>query len=112
MSLIRHVREGSGPPLVLVHGLGGRRQSWQPVLAGLVSHREVVSFDLPGHGETPTLQGTLTLDGLVDELRQFLTAEGLTDADLVGSSMGARMVLELARRGVGRHVVALDPGGF
>ena len=34
------------------------------------------------------------------------------EADLVGSSLGARMVLELARRGVGRHTVALDPGGF
>lgn len=32
--------------------------------------------------------------------------------DIVGSSMGARMVLELARRGVGGHAVALDPGGF
>ena len=112
MSLIRHVREGSGPPLVLVHGLGGRRQSWQPLLPGLVAQREVVNVDLPGHGETPALPGDLTLDRLVDDLQQFLTAEGLTDADLLGSSMGARMVLELARRGVGRHVVALDPGGF
>jgi pimeloyl-ACP methyl ester carboxylesterase len=48
----------------------------------------------------------------VDELRAFVEDQDLTDADLVGSSMGARMVLELARRGVGRHVVALDPGGF
>jgi pimeloyl-ACP methyl ester carboxylesterase len=112
MSLIRHVRKGSGAPLVLVHGLGGRRVSWLPLLPGLVAHREVVNLDLPGHGESPALTGALTLDRLVDDLQEFLTEQDLLGADLVGSSMGARMVLELARRGIGRHVVALDPGGF
>lgn len=105
-------RQGSGAPLVLVHGLGGRRESWQPMLAGLTPTREVVTMDLPGHGATPPLDGALTFDRLVDALQQHLQDEGLAHADLVGSSMGARMVLELARRGVGRHVVALDPGGF
>ena len=68
--------------------------------------------DLPGHGRTPALAGPLTFDRLVDALNEFLVEQGLQSADLVGSSMGARMVLELARRGIGRHVVALDPGGF
>lgn len=112
MSQIRPVRQGSGPPLVLVHGLGARRSSWDPVLPGLAAAREVVTLDLPGHGQTPALAGDLTLDRLTDDLGELLRAEGLGSADLVGSSMGARMVLELARRGVGRHVVALDPGGF
>jgi pimeloyl-ACP methyl ester carboxylesterase len=112
MTSLSHSRSGTGAPLVLVHGLGGRRSSWDPVLPGLAAAREVVTVDLPGHGTTPSLPGTLTLDRLVDELRGFLEQHGLTGADLVGSSMGARMVLELARQGVGRHVVALDPGGF
>jgi pimeloyl-ACP methyl ester carboxylesterase len=105
-------RSGSGAPLVLVHGLGARRSSWDPVLPGLSAAREVVTVDLPGHGSTPPLAGPLTLDRLTDELQAWLVAQDLAGADLVGSSMGARMVLELARRGVGRHVVALDPGGF
>jgi len=105
-------RSGSGAPLVLVHGLGARRSSWDPVLPGLSAAREVVTVDLPGHGSTPPLAGPLTLDRLTDELQAWLVAQDLAAADLVGSSMGARMVLELARRGVGRHVVALDPGGF
>ena len=112
VSLIQASRTGSGPPLVLVHGLGARRQSWQPVLAGLSAAREVMAVDLPGHGLTPPLEGTLTFDRLVEDLHEHLTEQDLAGADLVGSSMGARMVLELARRGVGRHVVALDPGGF
>jgi pimeloyl-ACP methyl ester carboxylesterase len=105
-------RSGSGSPLVLVHGLGARQASWDPVLPGLVATREVVTVDLPGHGATAALSGPLTLDRLTDELQSWLVAQDLAGADLVGSSMGARMVLELARRGVGRHVVALDPGGF
>ncbi len=112
MTLLHNERRGSGNPVVLVHGLGARRQSWDPVLPGLTHDREVVTVDLPGHGATPALTGDLTFDRLVDELHAFLSAEELERADLVGSSMGARMVLELARRGVGRHVVALDPGGF
>ena len=112
MSTLTSSRSGSGAPLVLVHGLGARRSSWDPVLDGLRAAREVVTVDLPGHGATPRLAGPVTLDRLVEELRGFLEQEGLAGADLVGSSMGARMVLELARQGLGRHVVALDPGGF
>jgi pimeloyl-ACP methyl ester carboxylesterase len=112
MAELSSSRSGSGAPLVLVHGLGARRASWDPVLPGLAAAREVVTVDLPGHGTTPPLPGRVTLDRLTDELQQWLADQDLGGADLVGSSMGARMVLELARRGVGRHVVALDPGGF
>jgi len=105
-------RRGSGRPLVLVHGLGGSAHSWTPVLDGLAAHHEVVAPDLPGHGQTP-LQGTATVGGLTDALTAWLAEEGLADAPLVGSSLGARMVLEMVRRGTARGpVVALDPGGF
>ncbi len=105
-------RSGSGTPLVLVHGLGARRASWNPVLPGLAASRQVVTVDLPGHGASPSLAGDLTFERLTDALQDWLVQVDLSGADLVGSSLGARMVLELARRGVGRHVVALDPGGF
>ena len=109
---VHAVRLGSGPPLVLVPGLGSTWESFEPVLPGLSSQREVVALDLPGFGQSPPLPGEVTIAGLADALSDFLAAEGLSSADLVGSSVGARLVLELARRGVGRHVVALDPGGF
>jgi pimeloyl-ACP methyl ester carboxylesterase len=50
-------RQGSGRPLVLVHGLGARRESWRPMLAGLTPTREVVTVDVPGHGATARLEG-------------------------------------------------------
>lgn len=113
MSLRLHtVRTGSGEPLVLVPALGGTPRSWQLVTPGLAAEREVVALDLPGFGASPPLPGATTLAGLVDAVEQHLREEGLASADLVGSSLGGRLVLELARRGVGRHVVALGPGGF
>lgn len=106
------VRTGSGSPLVLVPGVGADTETWRPVLAGLTAAREVVRLDLPGFGRTPLPAGEVTMAGYADALEAHLRAEGLAGADLVGSSMGARLVMELARRGVGRATVALDPGGF
>ena len=53
--MLAYERVGSGPPLVLLHGVGHRRQAWYPVLDRLTEHREVILVDLPGHGESPPL---------------------------------------------------------
>ena len=110
---MHHVRRGSGKPLLLVHGLGGSWRSWNPVLEGLAAHREVIAVDLPGFGDTPRLAGEMSISTLADAIAEFLTAQGLLGIDAVGSSMGARLLLELTRRGgVVGAVVALGPGGF
>lgn len=106
------VRTGSGRPLVLVPGVGADSGTWRLMQNGLSASREVVALDLPGFGRTPLFDGAVTLARYADALEAHLRAEGLSDADLVGSSMGARLVVEMARRGLGRTTVALDPGGF
>lgn len=106
------VRLGRGPTLLVVPGLGSTWQTFAPVLDRLAARRELVAVDLPGFGQSPPLGGRVTIARLADALADFLDASGLTGTDMVGSSVGARLVLELARRGVGRHTVALDPGGF
>lgn len=109
---LHHVRRGTGKPLLLVHGLGGSWRSWDPVLDGLTAQREVIAVDLPGFGRTPPLPGEVSIATLTDAVESFIKQQGLDGVDIAGSSMGARMVLELARRGVDGHAVALDPGGF
>ncbi|MGY2129623.1 alpha/beta fold hydrolase [Blastococcus sp. SYSU DS0617] len=97
---------------MLVHGLGGSWRTWESVLDGLRAHRSVVAVDLPGFaGDTPPLPDP-SMAALTDALQEWLRAEGLSGASLVGTSLGARMVLELSRRGIGADNVALDPGGF
>jgi pimeloyl-ACP methyl ester carboxylesterase len=53
---LHHVHRGSGPQLLAIHGLGGNWRSWEPMLDDLAAEREVIAFDLPGFGETPTLR--------------------------------------------------------
>ncbi|WP_247828244.1 alpha/beta fold hydrolase [Arthrobacter antioxidans] len=105
-------RTGAGKPLVLVHGLGSSVRTWDPILPLLREHREVIAIDLPGFGSSKPLAGEVTITTLTDAVQHFLEQENLRDADLVGSSMGARIVVELARKGHTGNVVALDPGGF
>ncbi len=110
---MNHLRMGTGKPLLLIHGLGGSARSWSTICTALAEHREVIAVDLPGFGATPPLAGETSIRSLSDAVTAFLDAQGLRGIDAVGSSMGARLVLELARRGgVLGSVVSLDPGGF
>jgi pimeloyl-ACP methyl ester carboxylesterase len=106
------VRRGGGKPLLLLHGLGGSWRSWSPVLDALATERDVLVVDLPGFGDTPPLQGDVSIATLADAVAQFLGSQRLLGIDVAGSSMGARLALELSRRGLVGATVALDPGGF
>lgn len=81
-------------------------------MGALSAERTVIAVDLPGHGATPAEPDSGTFEGLVDSVERYIADKGLEGVDVVGSSMGARIVLELARRGRVGNVVALDPGGF
>ena len=109
---MHQITRGSGKPLLLIHGLGSSSNAWRLILDDLAAERSVIAIDLPGHGATPAEPDSGTFDGLVGSVERYLVANGLVGIDAVGSSMGARLVLELARRGKVGHVVALDPGGF
>ncbi|MFP5433315.1 MAG: alpha/beta fold hydrolase, partial [Alphaproteobacteria bacterium] len=106
------IERGSGKPLLLIHGLGSSLRAWQPILDNLAAKRSITAIDLPGHGSTPAGPDSGTFEGLVASVERFLVETGRVGVDAVGSSMGARIVLELARRGKVGNVVALDPGGF
>ena len=110
--MIELTRRGNGRPLLMIHGLGGSRRSWDTIVEPLGRQRELLLLDLPGHGRSAAEADSGTFAGLVRSVAAMIEAEGIKGVDMVGSSMGARMVLELARRGVAGNVVALDPGGF
>lgn len=105
-------RIGAGRPLLMVHGLGGSVRSWDTIAAPLSRSRALILIDMPGHGRSPAVPGRQTISAFADALAEFIEGERLGAVDMVGSSVGARLVLELSRRGVGGNCVALDPGGF
>jgi len=111
--LINYIRRGEGKSLLLVHGLGSSWRSWQTIIESLAAERSVTAIDLPGFGKSPPLTGEVSVGTMANAVTQFLREHDLIGTDAVGSSMGARLVLELARRGgIVGSVVSLDPGGF
>jgi pimeloyl-ACP methyl ester carboxylesterase len=107
-------RRGEGEPVVLLHGIGSRRQVWEPLVAELGGSLDLVLVDLPGHGDSGPLAPDRRwgVDAYVDALERFLDELGLERAHLLGNSLGGAAALELARRGRARSVVALAPIGF
>jgi pimeloyl-ACP methyl ester carboxylesterase len=107
-------RAGSGPPLVLIHGLGHRRQAWDPVLDRLTPHREVITLDLPGHGASPPLRadGRNAIAAMADSIGDLLTSLGLDRPHVAGNSLGGELALVLAARGRAASATALSPAGF
>ncbi|MES2290287.1 MAG: alpha/beta fold hydrolase [Pseudomonadota bacterium] len=109
---MHEIQRGAGRKLLLIHGLGGSWQSWSTIIRPLSAERTLIAIDLPGHGATPPDRDSGTFEGLVGSVERYIADRELDGIDVVGSSMGARIVLELARRGRVGNVVALDPGGF
>jgi pimeloyl-ACP methyl ester carboxylesterase len=111
---LNHHRGGSGPTLVLIHGIGSRWQVWEPVLRRVASERDVIALDLPGFGASPmpppgTPPGLPSLTRLVAE---FLDGLGVQQPHVAGNSLGGWIALELAKQGRVRSATGLSPAGF
>jgi 3-oxoadipate enol-lactonase len=90
---------GSGPAVVLVHGLGGNRTDvWRHVTSALAPDFRVVAYDLRGSGGSEVTPGPYTIDLLADDLHGVLDGLGLETAALVGHSMGGAICLTEAAR--------------
>ena len=105
---------GTGPPLLLIHGIGGTRRIWDPIVDLLAAEHEVIAIDLPGFGDSPPLADGVIPDPptLAAALAGLLDARGLGRIDVAGSSLGAWIALELARQGRARTVTSLCAAGF
>jgi pimeloyl-ACP methyl ester carboxylesterase len=103
-------RIGTGPPLLLVHGLGMCKEVWRPVLACLAREREVVAVDMPGFGASPP--GPRTVEEMAESLTDFTAGLGLERPHVAGNSLGGGVALTMGAMGAASSVCALSPIGF
>jgi pimeloyl-ACP methyl ester carboxylesterase len=89
-------RQGSGDPLVLVHGSWGSTQRWALIVEDLARSFDVINYDRRSYGRSP--DGTSLRRDEEDELAALIEALGIAPAHLVGSSYGGGIVLGLASR--------------
>lgn len=85
---IRYRESGAGDPLLLVHGIAGFLEEWEPAIEKLSNHFRVIALDLPGHGLSDKPEIPYTLDCLTGFLKDFITAKKLSKIYLAGHSLG------------------------
>lgn len=93
-----YLSAGWGPPLLLVHGLGGSALNWVEVAPALVERFRVLVPDLPGHGTSSALSEARSLAPYADALGELVAHEQAEPVPLVGHSLGGLIGLRLAVR--------------
>src|SRR6478672_7465548 len=83
---IAYTVAGTGPAVLLIHGLGGTRQTWRHLIAPLARTHTVIAPDLPGHGQSDPPAGDYSLGAHACALRDLLLALGLTGQPSSGTA--------------------------
>jgi pimeloyl-ACP methyl ester carboxylesterase len=110
--VLSHERTGSGPPLLLLHGIAMRWEWWTPCLPALAARFDVAAVDFPGFGRSSALAGEPTPAAMTDAIESFCAELGWERPHVAGISMGGLVALELARRGSVASALAISPAGF
>ena len=110
---LAHEVSGHGEPILLLHGLGGRRRVWQEIEPTLAHKHQVITVDLPGFGESPPLADARApiIPAQADAIELLLDELVIGRTYIVGNSLGGWLAFELARRGRARGVIAISPAG-
>lgn len=103
--LLAYRDEGSGPPVVFIHGWSLSGAIWQPQLEYLVANgHRVITYDRRGHGHSAKPATGYDYDTLSDDLAAVLAHTGVTGATLVGHSMASGEIARYFARHGGKHV--------
>ena len=94
---------GSGPPLVILHGLFGSSRNWQSMAEWLASHYRVFACDLRNHGDSPWAP-SMRFEEMADDLEALIEEKGLAPATVLGHSVGGKTAMLTALR----HPDAVD----
>jgi len=111
--VVRYVDYGDGPPLLLLHGMGGSWQSWLANIPSLGESHRVIAVDLPGFGGSDPLPPGAVFTGYADVLESLLDDLGISSVAVFGHSLGGLVALALAARSPDRisSAVLVSGGG-
>jgi pimeloyl-ACP methyl ester carboxylesterase len=87
---------GSGPAVVLVHGMAGSSATWRRIVPALAESATVIAPDLPGHGASERAGGDTTLGNYASCLRDLMVTLGHERATVVGQSLGGGIAMQFA----------------
>jgi pimeloyl-ACP methyl ester carboxylesterase len=91
-----HFRKfGAGAPLIVLHGLLGSLDNWQPLVRRFAGHFQVFAVDLRNHGQSPH-HDDVSYDAMAADLNEFMQTHGLPHAHLLGHSMGGKVAMQFA----------------
>lgn len=105
---------GSGPALLLLHGLACDSSTWNAVVPTLAEHYTVIAPDLLGHGESDKPDADYSLGGYANGMRDLLTVLGIDKVTVVGHSFGGGVAMQFAYQFPDRteRVVLVSTGGL
>jgi len=105
---------GSGPAVVLVHGIASSSETWGKVMPGLADRATVIAPDLLGHGGSTKDAGDYSLGALASGIRDLMIALGHDRATLIGHSLGGGVALQFAYQFPDRceRLVLVSSGGL
>jgi pimeloyl-ACP methyl ester carboxylesterase len=111
---LHYLEAGTGPPLVLVHGLGADVRTWRFVIPALSSNFHVYAIDLLGFGRSDKPQIPYRIGTLVESLTGFLDAVGVERTSIVGNSLGGWVATMFATAHPDRlaKLVLVDSAGY
>lgn len=112
---LHYQRQGSGKPVLLLHGWGANIQAMAPIANCLVRlGREAVSLDFPGFGESPEPPGPWGVPEYAACTRAFMEAIGICGCDVVAHSFGGRVTIQLASETpeLFRRLILVDAAGI
>src|ERR1700709_1584371 len=90
------IKQGSGPAVLLLHGLGCDHTTWMPVIADLARHYTVIAPDLLGHGASAKPRADYSVGGYANGMRDLLTVLGIDKVTVVGHSFGGGVAMQFA----------------
>jgi pimeloyl-ACP methyl ester carboxylesterase len=107
---LRYEDQGTGSPVLLVHGFGSTLETWARTVPALEAEHRCIRVDLRGFGRSSKYAGDYSLSALAGDLAGLLDALGVERADVVAHSYGSSVALTLAREHPGRvgRVVLTD----